>query len=258
MSKLYKGEKYTYTNIDNKVFYDGELTAKAKGVLCQMLSFPDGWNYSIAGLSKFFKDGRDSIRSAVQELEECGYLIRKQIYKDGKFDGYDYLIFANPENSKNADSPLTENPTTENPTTEIPMTEIPTQLNTKESITKKSITNSSDIYSADSVKRNKKFVKPTIEEIQAYIDERGNSIDAEYFYDYYESNGWMVGRTNMKDWKATIRRWERSDYGNQKPNGTVFGANGKGKGQTNTRDRDIPPPGFRFPDAPRAERDETS
>ncbi len=55
------------------------------------------------------------------------------------------------------------------------------------------------------------FKKPTLEEIKEYCKERNNSVDPEHFYDYYESNGWTVGRNKMKDWKATIRNWEKNE-----------------------------------------------
>ena len=56
-----------------------------------------------------------------------------------------------------------------------------------------------------------RFVKPSIEEIRAYCTERGNSIDPDNFFDYYESKGWMIGKNHMKDWKAAVRTWERRD-----------------------------------------------
>lgn len=62
----------------------------------------------------------------------------------------------------------------------------------------------------------KRFVKPTINEIQDYCIERNNKVNAEQFFDYYESNGWKVGKNSMKDWKAAVRTWERSEY--RKPN----------------------------------------
>lgn len=64
---------------------------------------------------------------------------------------------------------------------------------------------------ATNTTRQKRFVKPTLEEIKSYCEERNNHIDYEHFYDYYESKGWIVGRTHMKDWKATIRNWERNE-----------------------------------------------
>lgn len=70
-------------------------------------------------------------------------------------------------------------------------------------------------------KNEKKFIKPSVEEICAYCLERKNNIDAQYFYDKNESIGWVIGknRTPMKDWRATIRTWERN---NHKGNGSHF------------------------------------
>lgn len=56
----------------------------------------------------------------------------------------------------------------------------------------------------------KRFKKPTIEEIEAYCKERNNNINANAFFDYYESKDWMIGKNRMKDWKAAIRTWERN------------------------------------------------
>lgn len=55
----------------------------------------------------------------------------------------------------------------------------------------------------------KKFIKPTLDEVKEYCSDRNNDIDPDIFMDYYNSNGWKVGRNNMKDWKSTIRNWER-------------------------------------------------
>ena len=59
--------------------------------------------------------------------------------------------------------------------------------------------------------RSKRFVPPTVEEVRDYCQERGNSVDPQRFVDYYSSNGWMVGRTKMKDWKAAVRNWEQRE-----------------------------------------------
>lgn len=58
----------------------------------------------------------------------------------------------------------------------------------------------------------KRFVKPTLSEIEQYCIERNNNVNAEQFFDYYESNGWKVGKNSMKDWKAAVRTWERNRY----------------------------------------------
>lgn len=75
-----------------------------------------------------------------------------------------------------------------------------------------------DIESNIDIKKNikKKFQKPTLEEIKEYCLEKKYNIDAQYFYDYYESNGWKVGKNAMKDWQATVRTWHRRNNLNQK------------------------------------------
>lgn len=57
----------------------------------------------------------------------------------------------------------------------------------------------------------KRFKAPTVEEVQAYCDERGNHVDAQRFVDFYEAKGWLVGKNKMKDWKAAVRTWERNN-----------------------------------------------
>ena len=64
--------------------------------------------------------------------------------------------------------------------------------------------------------KRKRFEKPSISDIKQYCMERNNNVNAEQFYDHYESNGWKVGKNSMKDWKAAVRTWERSEY--RKPN----------------------------------------
>lgn len=68
------------------------------------------------------------------------------------------------------------------------------------------------------------FLKPLVEEIRAYCLERKNRVDPEKFFNHYESNGWRVGRNPMKDWKAAVRTWERSDFDNL-PGGQPNGQN---------------------------------
>lgn len=57
-----------------------------------------------------------------------------------------------------------------------------------------------------------RFQPPKLEEVEAYCRERGNSVDAQRWYDYYTANGWQVGKNHMKDWKAAVRTWERNGY----------------------------------------------
>lgn len=65
--------------------------------------------------------------------------------------------------------------------------------------------------------KNDYFIIPKIEEIKKYCNERNNKINPLQFYDYYQSNGWMVGRNKMKDWKAAVRTWEQKSKANSPP-----------------------------------------
>lgn len=56
-----------------------------------------------------------------------------------------------------------------------------------------------------------RFAPPTLDDVTAYCTERGNGIDPQRFIDYYQSNGWKVGKNPMKDWKAAVRNWESRD-----------------------------------------------
>lgn len=63
----------------------------------------------------------------------------------------------------------------------------------------------------ESAERETRFRKPTVDEVRAYCEERKNKIDAEQFWNYYESKGWKIGKSPMKSWKACVATWERYD-----------------------------------------------
>lgn len=196
MSETFKQDKLKdFTIIRNSIFKDYRLSAKAKGVACQLLSLPPAWDYSVRGLTTLFNDGEASIRSALSELEEAGYLRREQVREGGKFGKSVYVI---------TDMLKSEKPCVENPLAENSVAENPAQLNTKESITNESNT------------KKYKFVPPIVEEVEDYINERGYDIDAHKFVDYYTANGWRVGKSPMKDWKAAVRNWSRNNYQSDK------------------------------------------
>ena len=77
------------------------MSLKAKGLLSLMLSLPDDWNYSISGLVTLSKDGKDSVMSALAELEKFGYLSRERITNHkGQFNGVEYNIYEQPQPEK--------------------------------------------------------------------------------------------------------------------------------------------------------------
>ena len=86
----------------------------------------------------------------------------------------------------------------------------------KELEIEKEIEKEIDSSAKSTTTKRKRFEKPSISDIKQYCMERNNNVNAEQFFDYYESNGWKVGKNSMKDWKAAVRTWERSEY--RKPN----------------------------------------
>lgn len=64
---------------------------------------------------------------------------------------------------------------------------------------------------ADKPPHTPRFIPPTVEEVAEYCNSRNNRVDARKFVDHYTANGWMRGKTKMRDWKAAIRTWENSE-----------------------------------------------
>ena len=86
-----------YTTMSNYHFRDKELSLRAKGLLSQMLSLPEDWDYSIEGLASLNKEGVKAIRSTLQELEDRGYLIRTRVNDEKGHFAYIYDIFEKPQ-----------------------------------------------------------------------------------------------------------------------------------------------------------------
>ena len=115
----------SYTIMSNHHLRNKELSLKAKGLLSQMLSLPDNWDYTLAGLSCINRENISAIRTAVCELEKAGYIKRQQERdKQGKMTAIEYTIFEQPQLSEEAttawEKPLLENPTLDNPISENP------------------------------------------------------------------------------------------------------------------------------------------
>ena len=169
-----------FTVVSNNIFKDRTLSAKAKGILVEMLSLPEDWDYTLDGLSRLFSDGIDSIRKGIHELEEHGYIVRRRVRdENGQFSHNEYIIYETPqttgkpvkepeekpqpsrkksvqkvEETPDSDvplfaSPASDSPSLEKPTMDSPALEKPTTnkerkpSNTNESITKTSNPNPS-------------------------------------------------------------------------------------------------------------------
>lgn len=143
-----------YTVMSNYHFKDKNLSLKAKGLLSQMLSLPDGWDYTVAGLCAINKESSGAMNSALKELENNKYLKRTKIQDEkGRFD-YIYDIY---------EKPYMEKPDPENPCMDNPVLENSTQLNTYKQNTKK--LNTYNTISKDIEKSPQQFGNHEINEL---------------------------------------------------------------------------------------------
>ena len=122
-----------YTVMSNHHLRNKDLSLKAKGLLSQMLSLPEDWDFTLKGLSLINREQIDAIRAAVRELEQAGYIVRsRERDSQGRLRGADYIIYEQPQpvpDSPTLENPTLDNPMQEKPTLEKPTLENPTQLN---------------------------------------------------------------------------------------------------------------------------------
>ena len=174
-----------------------------------MLSLPDNWDYTLFGLSTISTDGLSSIRAAVNELEEAGYLKRRRLRNDkGQLTETEYTILEQPEQLENtAKQPICDFPTLEKPTLENPMLDFPTlgkptlenrtQLNTNISNTEQSKTDLSSIHPSIPSGHSRQSSRPRAErqpgrmdmmdEMEAYREIIHENIEYEIHVEHYGS-----------------------------------------------------------------------
>lgn len=159
-----------YTVLPNGILRDTGLSLKTKGLFAIILSLPETWDYSVAGLATVAGCGRDAIRSALGEMEQAGYLTRTRSHGEGgKFTGVIYNI-------RDQAEPLSGKPTTVEPTLEKPSSENPTQLN--KDISNKDLINPHSPPEGDGPQRKKR--QRRLKSVPTWKPER-----FEAFWDYY-------------------------------------------------------------------------
>jgi len=167
-----------YSIIPATVRYDKKLTPNAKLLYAEITSLCNmngKCNASTKYFANLYEVSRVSVQNWLKLLEDRNYIKRSVIYKEGSKEILSRSITLVNNPSKNI---FTDN----------------TNVN---------ITNNNITYN------NKRFKKPTIDEIVLYCVERNSSVQAAEFYDFYESKNWYIGKNKMKDWKAAVRTWER-------------------------------------------------
>ena len=138
-----------YTVMSNYHLRDKRLSLKAKGLLSQMLSLPEDWDYTLAGLCYINRESKDAIRTAIRELEQAGYIRRRQTTdRGGKFAGNEYTIYERPQEPLPGE-PSSEKPSSGNPTTGKPLSEKPTQRNIEKQKTDRQSTDSIPFRAAE-------------------------------------------------------------------------------------------------------------
>ena len=182
-----------YAIIPAEVRYDKELKDKAKLLYGEITCLSNEYGYCYAS-NKYFANlyqvSVTTISLLIKNLIDRGYLTSEIIYKKGtkeidkrylRISKEGYLRFL----KEGIKEKLKDNNT--------------------------SINNNKEINNINIIYKEKNFKKPTLEEVEEYCKERNNNINAQKFIDFYESKGWKVGKTPMKDWKACIRTWESNN-----------------------------------------------
>ena len=193
-----------FTQISNAVLNDNELTLEEKGLFCYLFSKPDGWEFHYNSMKKELNEkSDDTIRRILTSLVKKGYITKTQNNKaeSGKFGGIDIEF-------TDKSFRLTETKNTESVNAPYGANADSVKLVPNNTY----ISNNTDNNNKDLIiieKTQKKFVKPTIEEIKAYCNDKGINIDVERFYYYHDARGWMMGKYKMKNWKSAVRTWER-------------------------------------------------
>jgi transposase len=212
-------KKSYYAVIPANVRYDESLPPNAKLLYGEITALCNAEGHCWAS-NKYFAELYGvtfrTVANWLRSLSDKGYIKSEVFYKQGSKEvekRFITIIQYPPENNFSTYGKNFQYPPENNFSTppENNFIDNITDINTTVNITNEYIDMS------DKPTKRTRFIPPSVEEVQAYCDERQNNIDAEKFISYYTSNGWKVGRNKMKDWKATVRTWERNGYDTKKP-----------------------------------------
>lgn len=215
MPILRHNHEQEFTILPNSLIRNPELSLRDVGLLCYILSLPPDWEFSVNGLDVIIqKNGASSVRAGVRALEKADYLRRTQIRgADGRILNHQWTVSDIPLEQLPDAYPVVENPLVENQLVDNQLVE-----------NRRQTKNISNKVNTNKEKREQKAPSiPVLQDVKAYIQENGLSVNAEQFYDYYTARGWMLSGTQIVDWMSLVRNWERRErkegvpYGKQNP-----------------------------------------
>lgn len=203
--------KSNFTQIPNQLLFNSKLSFGARILFCYLASKPDNWKIINQDIITNLQISAESVAKYFKELLDAGWITReREIDTKGQYcGGYDYTIYSQPKNSL-----LEKNPNQEKSL----IRKVSGNNNNTNPINNINTTNNTNIILGE----QKKFVKPSIEEIETYCKANGYQIDAKQFYYFYEAKGWMIGKNKMKSWKAAIITWVRNKKTQKKDTAMEF------------------------------------
>ena len=190
--------KNQFSIIPNEVIRDKTLSHSEYRLLIYLYSLPDNWKINQSYLASELETTRNKINQRLANIKKQGYLDIEKNSKSNK-EEVDYLYILRVPDTPKLDTPKLGAPKTG--------TYINNNINNTNNIN-----NELNNIIITPQTKSKTFIKPSLEEINNFILENNLKVNAEHFYDYYESNGWKVGKNSMKDWKATLRNWNRNNF----------------------------------------------
>ena len=201
ISKVIVKIEKDFTVIPNEIIRNKEMSMNSKMLLITMLSLPPGWDFSINGLKTIVKEGRDTVRNALQEIEKYGYLTRNRVRNaDGTLLGYEYTVYQYPVEERKRTyknksvKPKTEKPTTVKPFSDEPTMDFPIQYS-------KDIKLSKDILLSKDDKMNKEIISPT--ELNSFSKEKGKNTSPMGLNSSISKRNKKGGENNPNKWVAT-------------------------------------------------------
>lgn len=207
-----KNKTKGYNIISRDVVFDTTISDRARFLYVYMACKPAEWDFYQDKVAEELGYKKDTLRKYLDELITRGWITEEEQRNAGQFNCLCYTIEIV---RRDGNLPIRKNTVTEKNRIgkNHNQRDIDNNSSTKNSptirdIDKKSISN--DIPKKE--QRHKNFVKPTIEEIEAYIKSMGYKSSAEEFFNYHEAGGWVIGRNRpMIDWRAAVRTWESKE-----------------------------------------------